>query len=205
MGRDPFHCSIISLFKLTDRTGLRRGEPLQGYQRRSDAARIEQSSNLESVSTVDRRRRAGPDSRHDGPLTARTVQHSRQPLLGIIPHESTSITKAEGWSESSTPSFMDGSTIQIEPELNGSLDSKETYTSIASLNVDKERKVNQRLSRDQRRDILLMRRLGHKYEDIARFLDVTQAAVQYTVNTGRASPEHYNAGRKKTARSGVGK
>lgn len=62
---------------------------------------------------------------------------------------------------------------------------------------------NKRLTRDQRRDILLMRRLGHKYEDIAKFLGVTQAAVQYTINKGRASPEHYNAGRKKISRPEV--
>ena len=62
------------------------------------------------------------------------------------------------------------------------------------------RKGGKRLTRDQRRDILLMRRLGHKYEDIAKFLGVTQSAVQYTVNSGRASPEHHKAGRKKAER-----
>jgi len=69
---------------------------------------------------------------------------------------------------------------------------------------DKQQKTcGKRLSRDQRRDILLMRRLGHKYEDIAKFLGVTQAAVQYTVNRGRASPEHRKAGRKKRDHPGV--
>lgn len=69
---------------------------------------------------------------------------------------------------------------------------------------DKQQRTgNKRLTRDQRRDILLMRRLGHKYEDIAKFLGVTQAAVQYTVNRGRASPEHHNAGRKKLDRPEV--
>ncbi|KAK5096280.1 hypothetical protein LTR70_003081 [Exophiala xenobiotica] len=69
---------------------------------------------------------------------------------------------------------------------------------------DKQQRTgNKRLTRDQRRDILLMRRLGHKYEDIAKFLGVTQAAVQYTINRGRASPEHHNAGRKKLDRAEV--
>jgi len=69
---------------------------------------------------------------------------------------------------------------------------------------DKQQRTgNKRLTRDQRRDILLMRRLGHKYEDIAKFLGVTQAAVQYTINRGRASPEQHNAGRKKLDRAEV--
>ena len=52
-----------------------------------------------------------------------------------------------------------------------------------------------RLSRDQRRDILLMRRLGHSYEKISTFLGVSQRAVQYTCQKQRASPEHKNSGR----------
>jgi hypothetical protein len=52
-----------------------------------------------------------------------------------------------------------------------------------------------RLTRDQRRDILLMRRLGHSYEFIAKFIGVSQRAVQYTCNTQRSTPQHKNAGR----------
>lgn len=54
---------------------------------------------------------------------------------------------------------------------------------------------SRRLSRDQRRDILLMRRLGHSYEKISNFLGVSQRAVQYTCQKQRASPEHKNSGR----------
>jgi transposase len=52
-----------------------------------------------------------------------------------------------------------------------------------------------RLSRDQRRDILLMRRLGYSYEYIAKFLDVSQRAVQYTCQCQKSTPQHKNAGR----------
>ena len=52
-----------------------------------------------------------------------------------------------------------------------------------------------RLTRDQRRDILLMRRLGHAYEYIADFLKVSQRAVQYTCEKQQATPQHSKAGR----------
>ncbi|KIW16041.1 hypothetical protein PV08_06092 [Exophiala spinifera] len=53
-----------------------------------------------------------------------------------------------------------------------------------------------RLTRDQRRDILLMRRLGYTYQYIAEFLKISQRAVQYTCQSGQASPQHRNAGRR---------
>ena len=52
-----------------------------------------------------------------------------------------------------------------------------------------------RLSRDQRRDILLMRKLGYSYEYIADFLKVSQRAVQYTCQKQQSTPQHDNAGR----------
>jgi transposase len=52
-----------------------------------------------------------------------------------------------------------------------------------------------RLTRDQRRDILLMRRLGYSYEYIASFLKVSQRAVQYTCQKQQATPQHYRTGR----------
>ena len=55
--------------------------------------------------------------------------------------------------------------------------------------------TRRRLTRDQRRDILLMRRLGYSYEFIAKFLEVTQRAVQYTCQNHSATPQHEKAGR----------
>lgn len=52
-----------------------------------------------------------------------------------------------------------------------------------------------RLTRDQRRDILLMRRLGYTYKNIADFLHVSQRAVQYTVEKQKPTPQHSKAGR----------
>jgi len=52
-----------------------------------------------------------------------------------------------------------------------------------------------RLTRDQRRDILLMRRLNHTYEAIADFLKISQRAVQYTCEKQQATPQHSKAGR----------
>ena len=52
-----------------------------------------------------------------------------------------------------------------------------------------------RLSRDQRRDILLLRRLGNSYEYIATTLGVSYGAVQYTCQKQRSTPQHKNAGR----------
>ena len=52
-----------------------------------------------------------------------------------------------------------------------------------------------RLTRDQRRDILLMRGLGHTYERIAAHLKVSERAVQYTCKKGQATPQHLKAGR----------
>ena len=51
-----------------------------------------------------------------------------------------------------------------------------------------------RLTRDQRRDILLMRSLGKTYAEIAAFLNVTQHAVQYTCNLQKASPSKTKRG-----------
>ena len=55
--------------------------------------------------------------------------------------------------------------------------------------------VRARLTRDQRRDILLMRRLGKTYQEIATFLGVSQRAVQYTCEKQTATPQHHKAGR----------
>lgn len=52
-----------------------------------------------------------------------------------------------------------------------------------------------RLNRDTRRDILLLRKRGDTYAQIARFLGVTERAVQYTCNTKSATPKHQRAGR----------
>jgi transposase len=52
-----------------------------------------------------------------------------------------------------------------------------------------------RLTRDQRRDILLLRRQGHTYQYIADFLHVSHGAVQYTCKKRQATPQHKNAGR----------
>ena len=52
-----------------------------------------------------------------------------------------------------------------------------------------------RLTRDQRRDFLLMRRLKHLYATIAKELRISERAVQYTVEKGVATPQHKNAGR----------
>lgn len=52
-----------------------------------------------------------------------------------------------------------------------------------------------RLNRDTRRDILLLRKRGDTYAQIARFLGVTERAVQYTCTTKSATPQHQRAGR----------
>ena len=65
-----------------------------------------------------------------------------------------------------------------------------------SQHVRKGRSKSRRLDRDQRRDILLMRRLGYQYESIAKFLGTTISAVSYTVRIGIADPAHSNAGRR---------
>lgn len=52
------------------------------------------------------------------------------------------------------------------------------------------------MSRDERRDILLMRKLGYKLEQIARYIGATVSAVNYTVRLGDPEPKHKNAGRK---------
>ena len=52
-----------------------------------------------------------------------------------------------------------------------------------------------RLTRDQRRDILLMRSLNHTYSEIATFLHVTERAVQYTCNTNQDTPQTKGRGR----------
>ncbi|SLM35377.1 transposable element tc1 [Lasallia pustulata] len=55
--------------------------------------------------------------------------------------------------------------------------------------------IRKRLTRDQRRDILLMRSLGFTYTKISSHLKVTERAVQYTCEKGAATPQHHNAGR----------
>jgi transposase len=52
-----------------------------------------------------------------------------------------------------------------------------------------------RLDRDQRRDILLLRRRGDSYEQITQFLGVSYHAVQYTCTSQKATPQHKKAGR----------
>jgi predicted transcriptional regulator len=52
-----------------------------------------------------------------------------------------------------------------------------------------------RLNRDKRQDILLMRRLGHSYQEIAKFLEITQRAVAYTCQKQQSTPQHVKAGR----------
>lgn len=52
-----------------------------------------------------------------------------------------------------------------------------------------------RLDRDQRHDILLLRRRGDSYAEIAQFLGITERAVQYTCNTKYATPQHKRTGR----------
>ena len=51
-----------------------------------------------------------------------------------------------------------------------------------------------RLTRDQRRDVLLMRSLGKSYSEIAAFLKITERAVQYTCNTQKATPSKARRG-----------
>ncbi|KAK5937230.1 hypothetical protein PMZ80_010530 [Knufia obscura] len=103
--------------------------------------------------------------------------------------------------EASLPIVLSAASETIE---NAGTDTVATAKDHLDQSDDKQcRTGSKRLTRDQRRDILLMRRLGHKYEDIAKFLGVTQAGVQYTINTGRASPEHHKAGRKKQTRPDV--
>src|SRR4051812_10082312 len=48
----------------------------------------------------------------------------------------------------------------------------------------------ERLIRDQRRDILLMRSLGFTYKQIASRLDVTERAVAYSCKKMKATPQH---------------
>ena len=55
--------------------------------------------------------------------------------------------------------------------------------------------VRKRLTRDQRRDILLMRELGYKYEQIAAHLKITHRAVQYTCQKQEATPKYNRCGR----------
>lgn len=59
-----------------------------------------------------------------------------------------------------------------------------------------EKPYRRRMSRDERRDILLMRKLGYKLEQIARYIGATVSAVNYTVRLGDPEPKHKNAGRK---------
>ena len=52
-----------------------------------------------------------------------------------------------------------------------------------------------RLTRDQRVEILLMRRLKYKYSEIAKFLEVSERSVEYTCTAQKATPQHHKAGR----------
>lgn len=121
--------------------------------------------------------------------------------LGILPPRSPSGDVVE---EPSEQRSIPVTSIENDDQDNASQRSQEDLSEDEDLPPHRRRrKSSRRLTRDQRRDILLMRRLGHKYEDIAKFLGVSQSAVQYTVNTGRASPEHHKAGRKKIVRPDV--
>ena len=51
------------------------------------------------------------------------------------------------------------------------------------------------LTRDQRRDVLLMRSLGYKMEDIAVRLGVIFGAVRYTCDAETATPQTSRRGR----------
>ena len=51
-----------------------------------------------------------------------------------------------------------------------------------------------RLTRDQRRDILILRDIGKTYSEIALYLHIIERAVQYTCNTQQATPKK-NPGR----------
>jgi len=76
---------------------------------------------------------------------------------------------------------------------------------------DPSKKIGQRLTRDIRRDILLLRELNdledgieYTYERIAELLlnrygrPITQRAVQYTCNKEKATPQKIGRGRKST-------
>ncbi len=52
-----------------------------------------------------------------------------------------------------------------------------------------------RLTRDDRRDILIMRKLGYTYSYIANFLKVSERAVRYTLETQKATLQYARAGR----------
>ena len=52
------------------------------------------------------------------------------------------------------------------------------------------------MSRDERRDILLMRKLGYKREQIARYIGAIVSAVNYTIRQGDPEPKHKNAGQQ---------
>ena len=58
-------------------------------------------------------------------------------------------------------------------------------------------KKRKRLTRDQSRDILLLRKTGKTYSEIATFLGpgVSEYAVQYTCNTQKATPKKDGRGR----------
>lgn len=55
---------------------------------------------------------------------------------------------------------------------------------------------NQRMTRDQRRDVLLMRRLGYQFESIARFIGTTISSCHYTCRRGTPETNHKNGGRR---------
>lgn len=59
-----------------------------------------------------------------------------------------------------------------------------------------QRAYKRRLTRDERRDILLMRKLNYTFEQIANFLGTTLSAVSYTCRQNSADVKHTNAGRK---------
>ena len=51
-----------------------------------------------------------------------------------------------------------------------------------------------RLTRDQRRDVQLLRSIGWTYDAIATYLDITKNAIRYAIKT-RPTPQHNKAGR----------
>lgn len=52
------------------------------------------------------------------------------------------------------------------------------------------------MTRDQRRDVLLMRRLGYRFESIAKFLGTTISSYHYTCCRGTPETQHQNGGRR---------
>ena len=92
-------------------------------------------------------------------------------------------------------------TASIEPEVSVSSDSEQDNAAVDVLegrasSEGPRTPRHKRLTRDQRRDIVLMRGLEYSYAAIAKHLGVTERAVQYALTTERPTPQHRKAGRK---------